>query len=85
MQIKAYQFVQDSMNYDRSKWSECESKRPSHQSNILEKMDDIRENHLTYISELATYNNEVGSYDKSFVASMYSLVSFFNTFIETSE
>lgn len=59
MQIKPYQFVQDGLNFDRSKWSECESKRPSHQSNILEKMDGIRENHLTYISELAMYSNEV--------------------------
>ena len=54
-----YQYIKSSVNYDPSKWPACESSQVSPQSNILANLDPIREDHMSYISQLARHSNEV--------------------------
>ena len=59
MQVAPYQYIKSSVNYDPSKWPACESSQVSPQSNILANLDPIREDHMSYISQLARHSNEV--------------------------
>ncbi|KAH3841848.1 hypothetical protein DPMN_115329, partial [Dreissena polymorpha] len=58
MQVAPYQYIKKSVNYDASKWPECESSKVSPQSNILAHLEPIREDHMSYISQLSRHSNE---------------------------
>ena len=59
MQITPFSYVERTKNYDSSKWPACNSNSESIQGKILEQVDKIRNEHNSYISELAKYSNEV--------------------------
>jgi cytoplasmic FMR1 interacting protein len=59
MQIAPFNYVMRTKNYDSSKWPTCNSQSESIQGKILEQVDKIRNEHNSYISELAKYSNEV--------------------------
>ena len=61
MQVQPFQYVKKSKNYDASKWPNCESTHVSPQSNILANLEPIREDHMSYISQLSRHSNEVGT------------------------
>ncbi|KAL3880810.1 hypothetical protein ACJMK2_033017 [Sinanodonta woodiana] len=56
MQVGIYKYIKDSPSYDVSKWSSSESSHP--QSNLLVHLPAIREDHLSYISQLSRYSIE---------------------------
>ncbi|XP_076117301.1 cytoplasmic FMR1-interacting protein-like isoform X3 [Mytilus galloprovincialis] len=58
MQINPYHYIKYSMNFDPGKWPACESSHPSPQSNLLANLEAIREDHMSYISQLARHSNE---------------------------
>lgn len=58
MQINPYHYIKYSMNFDPGKWPACESSHPSPQSNLLANLEPIREDHMSYISQLARHSNE---------------------------
>ncbi|XP_052277863.1 cytoplasmic FMR1-interacting protein-like [Dreissena polymorpha] len=58
MMVAPYQYIKKSVNFDSSKWPECESSKVSPQSNILAHLEPIRENHMSYISQLSRHSNE---------------------------
>lgn len=60
MQINPYHYIKFSMNFDPGKWPACESATPSAQSKLLGNLEAIREDHMSYISQLARHSNEVG-------------------------
>ena len=60
MQINPYHYIKYSKNFDPAKWPACESSHPSPQSNLLANLEAIRDNHMSYISQLARHSNEVG-------------------------
>ncbi|XP_052103193.1 cytoplasmic FMR1-interacting protein 2-like isoform X2 [Mytilus californianus] len=59
MQINPYHYIKYSMNFDPGKWPACESSHPSPQSNLLANLEPIREDHMSYISQLARHSNEL--------------------------
>ncbi|XP_071124777.1 cytoplasmic FMR1-interacting protein 2-like isoform X2 [Mytilus edulis] len=59
MQINPYHYIKYSMNFDPGKWPACESSHPSPQSNLLANLEAIREDHMSYISQLARHSNEM--------------------------
>lgn len=61
MQIAPYRYIQNGTNFDPSKWPCCESNQPSPQSDLLMNLEAVREDHMTYISQLARHTNEVSS------------------------
>ncbi|KAL3880811.1 hypothetical protein ACJMK2_033018 [Sinanodonta woodiana] len=58
MQVSPYRYIKDSINFDASKWPCCESSQPSPQSNLLANLQAIREDHMSYISQLSRHSNE---------------------------
>ncbi|KAK3576874.1 hypothetical protein CHS0354_012929 [Potamilus streckersoni] len=58
MQVAIYKYIKDSPCFDISKWSSCESSHPCPQSNLLVNLPAIREDHLSYISQLSRYSTE---------------------------
>lgn len=58
MQIAPYRYIQNGTNFDHSKWPCCESNQPSPQSDLLMNLEAVREDHMTYISQLARHTNE---------------------------
>ncbi|XP_053399045.1 cytoplasmic FMR1-interacting protein-like isoform X2 [Mercenaria mercenaria] len=58
MQVAPFQYIKNSTNYDPSKWPNCESGHVSPQSNILANLEPIREDHMSYISQLSRHSNE---------------------------
>lgn len=58
MQIAPYRYIQNGTNFDPSKWPCCESNQPSPQSDLLMNLEAVREDHMTYISQLARHTNE---------------------------
>ena len=59
MQVAPFQYIKNSTNFDPSKWPNCESGHVSPQSNILANLEPIREDHMSYISQLSRHSNEV--------------------------
>ena len=59
MQIAPFNYVMRTKNYESSKWPACNSQAESIQGKILDQVDKIRNEHNSYISELAKYSNEV--------------------------
>lgn len=57
MQVAPYEFIKSSVNFDPSRWPSCESSHVSSQCNILSKLNLIREEHQSYVSELADQTN----------------------------
>ena len=62
MQIAPFNYVMRTKNYESSKWPACNSQAESIQGKILDQVDKIRNEHNSYISELAKYSNEVNFY-----------------------
>ena len=62
MQIAPFNYVMRTKNYESSKWPACNSQSESIQGKILDQVDKIRNEHNSYISELAKYSNEVRSF-----------------------
>ncbi|XP_052793301.1 cytoplasmic FMR1-interacting protein-like isoform X3 [Mya arenaria] len=58
MQVAPFQYIKKSANFDPSKWPACESSALSPQSNILANLEPIREDHMSYISQLSRHSNE---------------------------
>ncbi|XP_064608148.1 cytoplasmic FMR1-interacting protein 2-like isoform X2 [Liolophura sinensis] len=58
MQIAPFQYIRNGANFDASKWQCCTSHVPSPQSNLLQDLVRIREDHVRYISQLARHSNE---------------------------
>uniref|UniRef100_A0A0B6ZWY0 Cytoplasmic FMR1-interacting protein n=1 Tax=Arion vulgaris TaxID=1028688 RepID=A0A0B6ZWY0_9EUPU len=58
MIIAPYNYIKNSPNFDPSKWPACESSQLSPQSNLLGSLEQIRDRHMQYISQLARHNNE---------------------------
>lgn len=59
MQVAPFHYIKKSKNFDPSKWPNCESSQLSPQSNILANLEPIREDHMSYISQLSRHSNEV--------------------------
>ncbi len=59
MQIAPFNYVMRTKNYEASKWPACNSQSEGIQGKILEQAYRIRNEHTSYISELAKYSNEV--------------------------
>ena len=66
MQVAPFQYIKNSTNFDSSKWPCCESSQVSPQSNILANLEPIREDHMSYISQLSRHSNEVSVIDLHF-------------------
>ena len=59
MQIAPFNFVRRSKNFDPAKWPLANTNQTHPQSDLLSSLQQIRDDHLKYISELARYSNEV--------------------------
>ncbi|XP_013092807.2 cytoplasmic FMR1-interacting protein 1 homolog isoform X1 [Biomphalaria glabrata] len=61
MMIAPYAFIKNGPNFDASKWPSCESSHPSPQSNILGSLEQIRQTHMQYVSQLARITNQAAT------------------------
>ncbi|XP_053399050.1 cytoplasmic FMR1-interacting protein-like [Mercenaria mercenaria] len=61
MQVAPYVYIKRSVNFDSSKWQHCESDHPGPQSDILANLENIREEHMSYISQLSRHTNEAST------------------------
>ena len=59
MQIAPFNYIKKSPNYDPSKWPLCTGSSESSQANLLASLNQMRDEHDRYISELARHSNEV--------------------------
>ena len=60
MQIAPFQYLVKTPHYDAAKWPLSSSNNTvGPQSNFLEAIPQIREAHLTFVSELARHRNHV--------------------------
>ena len=59
MQIAPFNYVRRSKNFDPAKWPLANTNNTHPQSDLLSSLQQIRDDHLKYISELARYSNEV--------------------------
>ncbi len=64
VQIRLSDWVQQLTHYDPSKWT-CTSEQTEAKATttILNRIETIRSEHVRFISDLARYNNEVGTMD----------------------
>uniref|UniRef100_T1IPJ0 Cytoplasmic FMR1-interacting protein n=1 Tax=Strigamia maritima TaxID=126957 RepID=T1IPJ0_STRMM len=59
MQIAPFNYIRRSPHFDASKWPLCSANTVSPQSDLMQHLPTIRDDHVKYISELARYSNEV--------------------------
>ncbi|OQV18248.1 Cytoplasmic FMR1-interacting protein [Hypsibius exemplaris] len=59
MQIAPFQYLVKTAHYDAAKWPLSAGTSASPQSNFLDAIPQIRESHLTFVSELARHRNQI--------------------------
>lgn len=59
MQIAPFNYIRRSPNFEPARWPLCMSNQISSQSNLLEFLPQMREEHTRYISQLARHHNDV--------------------------
>jgi cytoplasmic FMR1 interacting protein len=59
MQVSPFSYIKNSSHYDPSKWPNCESSHVSQQSSILNNLEQIREEHTSFVSQLSRHSNQV--------------------------